>query len=222
MSTSINRRGFLRLSVAATGSALAACGSGGGGSGGATNLTLSTWNVPEDIKTYTKSRKMPPWKPADGPAFLGDRRMPEKEIATLAAWVDGGTPEGDPKDAPPPRRFVDGWQLGPPDLVLTVPETFELGAGGSDLYRCFVLPTHFAEDKYVSAVEVRPGSRRVVHHALLFVDKHGRGRRIEEREKQRQRRSRDLGCREARLRADVLPGLLGAGPAGVEPLPRAA
>jgi peroxiredoxin len=140
----------------------------------------------EDIKSYTQSRKMPPWKPAAGPALVGDRRMPEKEITTLAAWVDGGTPEGDRGDAPPPRRFADGWQLGQPDLVLTVPDTFELGPSGSDLYRCFVLPTQFSEDRFVSAVEVRPGSRRVVHHALLFVDKRGRGRRIEEREKRRQ------------------------------------
>ena len=48
--------------------------------------------------------------------------MADKDIKTLAAWVDGGTPEGDPKDAPPPREFVEGWQLGKPDLVLTLPE----------------------------------------------------------------------------------------------------
>jgi peroxiredoxin len=139
----------------------------------------------EDIKSYTHDRKMPPWKPADGPEFVGDRRMPEKEIATLAAWVDGGRPAGDPKDAPPPRRFRDGWQFGPPDYVLTVPEDFELAADGSDVYRCFVLPTHFAEDRYVAALEVRPSRRQVVHHAILFVDTRGAGRKIEERVRRR-------------------------------------
>jgi peroxiredoxin len=134
-----------------------------------------------DIKDYTQSRKMPPWKPAGGPPLHGDRRMPEKEIATLAAWVDGGTAAGDPHDGPPPRHFRDGWQLGPPDAVLTVPDDFVLGPSGPDLYRCFVLPTHFAEDRYVTAVEVRPGNRRVAHHAILFVDGRGRARGLEER-----------------------------------------
>jgi peroxiredoxin/mono/diheme cytochrome c family protein len=139
----------------------------------------------EDIKSYTQDHKMPPWKPADGPAFVGERRMPQKEIATLAAWVDGGTPAGDPKEAPPPRRFRKDWHFGPPDYVLSVPADFELAAEGPDVYRCFVLPTHFAEDKYVAAIEVRPSCRQVVHHAILFVDTRGAGRKIEERVRQR-------------------------------------
>ena len=95
---------------------------------------------------------MPPWKPSDGPAFRDARKLADKDIATLAAWVDGGTPEGDPKDAPPPRKFPQGWQLGKPDLVLTADDDFELGPTGRDLFRCFVLPTNLPEDKYVAAV----------------------------------------------------------------------
>src|SRR5262249_5237875 len=75
-------------------------------------------NWADDVKSYTQSRKMPPWMPNESVPFQGERRMTDKEIATLAAWVDGGTPEGDPKDAPPPRKFADGWQLGKPDLIL--------------------------------------------------------------------------------------------------------
>src|SRR5262249_15299563 len=116
-----------------------------------------------DIKEYTQNRKMPPWKPVDGPAFQHERKLSGQEIATLAAWVDGGRPAGDAKDAPPPRRFVEGWQLGRPDLVLTADAAFQVGAGGSDLFRCYVLPTDLPEDKYVTAFEVRPGNRRVVH-----------------------------------------------------------
>jgi peroxiredoxin len=139
----------------------------------------------EEIKEFTQARKMPPWKPVAGPGFHNERRLSEKDLATLAAWVDGGRPEGDPRDAPPPPRFVDGWQLGTPDLVLTVPEEMTVGASGGDLFRCFVLPTGLAEDRYVAAIEVRPGNKRAVHHALLFVDGDGQGRRLESKERDR-------------------------------------
>jgi hypothetical protein len=134
-----------------------------------------------DIKEYTQSGKMPPWKPVDGLAFHNSRK---KEIDTLAAWVDEGTPQGDPKDAPPPATFTSGWQLGKPDLVLETGE-MTVGPAGRDLFRCFVLPTHLTEDKMVTALEVRPRNPRVVHHTLNFLDQSGRGRELEQREKDR-------------------------------------
>jgi peroxiredoxin/mono/diheme cytochrome c family protein len=134
-----------------------------------------------DIKEYTQLRKMPPWKPVEGLPMHGERRLTDREIATLAEWVTGGTPEGDPAAAPVSRRFPEGWQLGQPDLVLIVDEDFQLGASGPDLYRCFVLPTNLPEDRHVTAVEVRPGNRRVVHHAALFPDSTGQGRKLAER-----------------------------------------
>jgi len=136
-----------------------------------------------DIKSFAQSRQMPPWKPVAGPAFHNERKLTDQEIATLTAWVDAGTPAGDDKDAPRPREFPQGWQLGTPDLVLTVPEDFQLGPTGGDTYRCFVLPTNLPEDKYVAAVEVRPGNRRILHHTLLFIDRTGQGRKLEERAK---------------------------------------
>jgi peroxiredoxin len=133
-----------------------------------------------DIKEYTRIRQMPPWKIAAGLAFHNDRRMPAQEIAALAAWVDGGTPQGNPKDAPPAKQFPQGWQLGQPDLVLTVPDGFQVGPTGKDVFRCFVLPTNLPEDRHVGAVEVRPGNPRIVHHSLLFIDTGGHGRRLEQ------------------------------------------
>ncbi len=144
-------------------------------------------NWAADVKEYTQNRKMPPWKPVEGPAFHHERRLTDQELATLAAWADGGTPEGDPKDAPPPRSFVDGWYLGKPDLVLTVPEDMTVGAAGKDLFRVFVLPTGLTEDKYVVAVEVRPGNKRVVHHTLNFFDTTGQARKLEAKEKAKPR-----------------------------------
>lgn len=125
-------------------------------------------NWADDIKAYTQKRLMPPWKPAASVPFHNDRRMSDKDIATLAAWVDGGMPEGNLKDAPAPKQFPQGWQLGTPDLVLTASDDFTLGPTGSDVFRCFVLPTNLKEDVYVSAVEVRPSnacgpSRAAVH-----------------------------------------------------------
>jgi mono/diheme cytochrome c family protein len=146
-------------------------------------------NWASDIKDYTRSRQMPPWKPTAGPAFQNERKLTDAQIATLAAWVDGGTPEGDKADAPAPRQFTKGWQLGEPDLVLTVPDDFHLGADGRDVFRCFVLPTDFPEDKYVIAVDVRPGNPRVVHHVLLFTDTSGKARQLAEKEAGRDKKA---------------------------------
>jgi peroxiredoxin len=138
-------------------------------------------NWADDIKEYTRQRKMPPWKPVDSLPLHDERKLTEREIATLAAWADAGAPAGDPASAPPPRRFPEGWQLGTPDLVLTVEDDFMLGPAGSDLYRCFVLPTGLNEDRDVVAMEVRPGNRRVVHHAVPVVDCSRQGRKLEAR-----------------------------------------
>src|ERR1051326_6570384 len=145
-----------------------------------------TWA--DDIKEYTQSRKMPPWKPVEGSDYQNERKLTKAEIATLAAWVDGGLAEGDPKDAPPAKKFTEGWQLGKPDLVLSVDDDFHLAASGKDHFRCYPLPTNLTEDKFVTAVEVRPGNPRVVHHALLFIDTRGKGRELEQKEKDREKK----------------------------------
>ena len=89
-------------------------------------------------------------------------------------------PVYDPKgDAPLPRHFTEGWQLGTPDLVLTADADFILGPTGSDQFRCFVLATHLSEDQYIAAVEVRPSNPRVVHHTLQYIDTAGAGRKLE-------------------------------------------
>lgn len=142
-------------------------------------------NWASDLKELTQSRKMPPWMPTDGPAFRGQRRLGDKEVATLAAWADAGAPEGDPKDAPPPLTFTDGWQSGPPDLVLSVKDAFHLGASGRDVFRCFVMPTGLTENKWVIGYEVRPGSPRVVHHTLNFFDATGAARGLERKEREK-------------------------------------
>ncbi len=136
-------------------------------------------NWASDIKDYTQGRQMPPWKIAEGIPFQNERKLSDSAIATLAAWADGGMAEGDPKDAPKKKEFVDAWMLGKPDLVLEANEDFVVGPGGRDLFRCFVLPTHLDEEKFIVGFEVKPGNPRVVHHTLNFIDTLGRARQLE-------------------------------------------
>lgn len=135
-----------------------------------------------DIVQLTADRRMPPWHAATGVGgpFRDARVLPAADIATLAAWVDGGTPEGDAKDAPAPRVFpTSEWSLGEPDLVLRASESFQLGADGGDEFRVFVVPTKLTEGRWVQAIDFRPGNRRVVHHILAAFDHSGRARALD-------------------------------------------
>ena len=82
-------------------------------------------------------------------------------------------PEGDPSLLPAMPKFVNGWQLGEPDLVVKMTEGYTLYAEGPDIYRNFVVPLNFTEDKWVTAIEFRPGVRSIVHHSLFFYDTTG-------------------------------------------------
>ncbi len=130
------------------------------------------------LAEITASRRMPPWKPEPGfGKFFDERRLSEAEINLIGRWVESGAPEGDPKDLPKPPKFVDGWHLGKPDLVVKMPVPFEIPADGRDIYRCFVIPIPTDRDRVVSAVEFRPGNRKVVHHAIMFLDANGEARK---------------------------------------------
>jgi mono/diheme cytochrome c family protein len=128
----------------------------------------------EDILEQTQKRLMPPWKPVPGHGEFTDvRRLPDADVDLIARWVHAGAPEGDRRDLPPERRFEAGWRRGLPDVVLRVAAPFTVPPSRDDLYRCFVIPTSFPEDRYVTAVEVRPGERKVVHHVLTYLDTEG-------------------------------------------------
>lgn len=121
------------------------------------------------IKDAVLSRKMPPWKadPQTG-KWSNDPSLSATETATIKAWVDGGKPEGDLKGLPAPPVFEEGWRVGKPDVVISIPK-FKLDPGGPDEYSYITVPTNFAEDRWVVAAELRPGNRRIVHHAHVFV-----------------------------------------------------
>jgi uncharacterized protein DUF3471/copper type II ascorbate-dependent monooxygenase-like protein len=114
---------------------------------------------------------MPPWgaDPRHG-EFSNDARLKQSEIDAIVAWVDGGAKEGDPKDLPPAPDFFESWKIGKPDATLTMPEEFTLDARGADDYIYFRVPTNFTEDKWIQAAEFRPGNKRIVHHAVVFIE----------------------------------------------------
>ncbi len=122
------------------------------------------------IKNAVVTRKMPPWyaEPSIG-TFHNDPSLSPREIDTLAQWADAGATAGDPKDAPPPRVFVEGWNIGSPDVVLEMPQAYNVPARGTIEYTYVILPTGFTEDTWVTATELRPGNRAVMHHATVFI-----------------------------------------------------
>src|ERR1041385_745930 len=116
------------------------------------------------IKEAVLSRKMPPWK-AD-PHFgkwSNDPSLTAEEIRTITAWADGAKAEGDPKLMPPAPVFAEGWKIGKPDAVFSIPEV-KLEGKGSDYHTTINVPTNFKEDTWVVAAELRAGNRRIVHH----------------------------------------------------------
>ncbi len=117
---------------------------------------------------------MPPWhldRTVGIREYINDGSLTDAEIATILAWVDAGAPRGDLADLPPPATFAaaDEWSIGTPDLIVTMEEEMVVAARGPDTYFNIYAPTGLTEDRYVRAVEVHPGDRRVVHHVNTFA-----------------------------------------------------
>lgn len=121
------------------------------------------------IEAAVVSRKMPPWfaDPAYG-HFQNDARLKTQDIDTIKAWVAAGSPEGDPKDLPAQPKFVTGWHLGKPDIIVDIGQDFTVPAG-RDLYKNFDVQTNFTEGKWIRAAQVLPGNRKAVHHVHFSI-----------------------------------------------------
>jgi Flp pilus assembly protein TadD/mono/diheme cytochrome c family protein len=132
------------------------------------------------IVTVTQARFMPPWLPDPGRfPIAGERRLTDAQLDMIRRWVDAGTPEGDPAAAPQVPHFEPGWQLGKPDMIITASKPFQLPASGTDVYWNFVLPIALDRTHWVKAVEIRPGDKRLVHHANILIDRLGSSRALE-------------------------------------------
>ena len=132
------------------------------------------------IAEVTKSRFMPPWLPEEGALkFADELRLSENEIARIQAWVEQGAAEGISADLPLTPKFVAGWQLGKPDVIVKATQPYALPASGSDNYWNFVFRTPVDRTRWLKAMEIRPGDNRLVHHANVLVDRQQNGRRLE-------------------------------------------
>ena len=144
-------------------------------------MTFSDAHVrASDIKYMTSTRQMPPWKPAQSCGiFDSPRVLAQADIDTLAKWAEGGAPEGNPADLPPALNFEGGWALGQPDLTLQNTQPYTPPSTG-DMYRCFTMPTNLSDDRYVSAIDIKPGDRQTVHHVIAFIDTTGESQKLDD------------------------------------------
>jgi Tfp pilus assembly protein PilF/mono/diheme cytochrome c family protein len=140
-----------------------------------------------DVKTHarqialvTSKHIMPPCLPEPGDLkFADELRLSEAEIATIQTWVDQGELEGNPSDLPPQPTFAAGWQLGKPDVIVRAEKPYLLQASTSDSYWNFVFRAPVHKSRWLKAIEIRPGDKRLVHHANVLVDREENGRRLE-------------------------------------------
>ena len=126
------------------------------------------------IRTRIELGTMPPWH-AEAPegTFLNERHLTRAEKETLVRWAANGAPEGDRQDLPPPPVFPQGWTIGTPDAIVAMDQPYNVPASGTIEYQYFRVPTNFKEDKWIQAIEIRPGTRSVVHHVLVFASEPG-------------------------------------------------
>jgi Flp pilus assembly protein TadD len=144
--------------------------------GGAGPFSLLTYDDARrwsaQVLTVTQSRYMPPWLPEPGYGdFANSRRLSDQDLAQIKRWITAGMPKGIAAQAPAPPQYTSEWQLGPPELILTAPESFTVPADGQDLFRNFVYPVPITRTRYVRAIEILPGNPRVVHHANILIDR---------------------------------------------------
>jgi len=131
-----------------------------------------TAKLARQIAYITKQRIMPPWLPAPGDyKFQGELKLTDEQIVLFQKWSEEGAPQGAAADLPAAPKFVTGWQLGKPDLILRARKPYTLPATGSDNYWNFIFPADVDKTKWVKSIEIRPGEKRVVHHANILVDR---------------------------------------------------
>ena len=132
------------------------------------------------IAAVTSTRFMPPWLPEPQESkFADELRLSDEQIAVIQKWVEHGAVEGAAADLPRAPRFVPGWQLGQPDKIIEAEKPYTLPATGSDMYWNFIFRTPVDRTRWLKAIEIRPGDKRVVHHANILVDRGESARRQE-------------------------------------------
>jgi hypothetical protein len=127
----------------------------------------------KSIKQRVVERQMPPWgiDPHVGiQSFKNDPSLREDEIEKIAKWVDAGAPQGNLADMPKPREWDDSdrWHIGKPDIIVTSPP-HKVPAEAADWWGSYYVDTGLTEDRYIKAIESKPGNTAVVHHLLTYA-----------------------------------------------------
>lgn len=132
----------------------------------------------------THSKQMPPWKAKTGYGeFADDIQLSPAQIEILKLWNAQGAPRGDKSKEPAPPKFSSEWALGKPDMIVSQKAPYAITPEGTDEYRNFVIATNFKEPVWVTAMDVKPGNPRVVHHVIVFLDNTGQSEKLEARTK---------------------------------------
>ena len=137
------------------------------------------------VEWVLEDRIMPPFYVDEGYGpWANDFSLTEKERADFLAWIEADAPEGDPKDAPRPRRWTTGWTIGEPDYVVQMPEPYTVPAEGVVRYQYFYAKTDQPVDRWIRKMEIRSTAPQVVHHVLVFLESPELVQRLRERRKQ--------------------------------------
>ena len=134
------------------------------------------------IASVVEQGAMPPWNADarfDG-VFVNQRSLTANEKETLLAWIAAGAPRGNPGEDPKPLSWPTGWSIGEPDAVFTpdydllakksLPaEGYAVPREGVVEYQYFTVKTDYPEDRWIRAMEIKPGAPDVVHHVLAAL-----------------------------------------------------
>lgn len=119
------------------------------------------------IRAALEAGTMPPWPPsAECNVYAHDQSLGKEQREMVLAWIDEGSPVGDPNDAPPPPEEKEeiAW-----DAELVMPEAYQTSPAAIDDYRCFVLDWPLDTPRYVTGFEAVPDQPSIVHHVIAFL-----------------------------------------------------
>jgi len=136
----------------------------------------------DTLALMVQKRIMPPWKAVKGyGSFHDENYLSDDQIETVNAWAKAGAPRGPADKEPKPPTFSSEWALGTPDMILQSKRPFKLSSEGEDVYRHFIIDPGNKETIYVTAMDVKPGNRKIVHHVIAFLDSRGQAEKIQAR-----------------------------------------
>jgi len=137
------------------------------------------------IQMRVANREMPPYAYDHGIGIQdleGDWRLSQEQIDTVVAWVNAGSPYGDPDrvvqlpEMPDPNEWKFAPLFGQP-TVIVASSPYDIPANGNDLWSKEIVDSGVSENQCIKAVQVKPrgDAAAVVHHAnSSFLTDQGR------------------------------------------------